>query len=79
MSGTLKNITGEPKPAHYVPCAAIFAGNQDHIGPDVSPIAASTPVRSSLGDAHVSMSDPEIRLAQQECKAIKAKMPTGAC
>jgi len=38
-----QNIKGEPKPAHYVPSAAIFAGNQDHIGLDVSPIAASTP------------------------------------
>jgi hypothetical protein len=56
-----------------------FAGNQDHIGPDVSPIAASTPVRSSLGDAHVSMSHLEISLAREECKAIKTKIPTGAC
>ena len=31
------------RPARYVPSVAIFAGNQDHIGLDVSPIAASTP------------------------------------
>ena len=37
------NITGELTPARYVPSASIFAGNQDHIGLDVSPIAASTP------------------------------------
>ena len=39
----LTETTGEPKPARYVPSAAIFAGNQDHIGLDASPIAASTP------------------------------------
>jgi len=37
------NITGELAPARYVPSAAIFAENQDHIGLDVSPIATSTP------------------------------------
>jgi hypothetical protein len=31
------------RPARYVLSVAIFAGNQDHIGLDVSPIAASTP------------------------------------
>jgi hypothetical protein len=51
-------------------------GTQDHIELDVSPIAASTPIRSSLGDPHVSMSDLKTRLAQEECKAIKTKMPT---
>ena len=58
-----QNITGEPKPARYVPSAAIFGGNQDHIGLDVP-----HPVRSSLGDAHVSMSDLKNSLAQEECK-----------
>jgi hypothetical protein len=51
-------------------------GTQDYIGLDVSPIAASTPIRSSLGDPPVSMSDLEKSLAQEECKAIKTKMPT---
>ena len=32
-AGTIARIiTGELAPARYVPSAAIFAGNQDHIG-----------------------------------------------
>ena len=39
-----KNHSGRAvRPARYVPSVAIFAWNQDHIGLDVSPIAASTP------------------------------------
>ena len=78
LPDSLKSITGEPKPARYAPKRCYLRWDQDHIGLDASPIAASTPVQSSLGDAHVSMSDLEMRLAPEDCKAIKTKMPTGA-
>ena len=54
-----KNITGELAPARYVPSAAIFAGNQDHIGARAHrPIAASTSSPICLGDPHVQQNCP---------------------
>ena len=75
---TAKNITGEPKPARYVPSAAIFAGNQDHIGLDVSPIAASTPSPIFSWRCSRFHERSENQLSAGGMQSNQTKMPTSA-
>ena len=72
-----KNHSGRAvRPARYVPSVAIFAWNQDHIGLDVSPIAASTPSPIFSWRCSRFHEPSEKSLAREYCKAIETNMPT---
>jgi ribosomal protein S27AE len=76
-----KNITGELAPTRYVPSAAIFAGNQDHIGamgasPDSGFDIQSDLLLAILASSRAVHERSVISIEPKSRKAIKTKMLT---